>query len=53
MGAKSIREEASLWPDKKTTKKTVAREPETQTMVGELIDEPKAKKTTKKAAKKA
>ena len=37
--------------DKKTTKKTV-KEPEVQTMDGELIDEPKAKKTTKKAAPK-
>ena len=32
-------------------KKTV-KEPEAQTMGGELIDEPKAKKTTKKAAPK-
>jgi 3-deoxy-D-manno-octulosonate 8-phosphate phosphatase KdsC-like HAD superfamily phosphatase len=32
-------------------KKTV-KEPEVQTMGGELIDEPKAKKTTKKAAPK-
>ena len=32
-------------------KKTV-KEPETHTMGGELIDEPKAKKTTKKAAPK-
>lgn len=32
-------------------KKTV-KEPEAQTMGGELIDEPKAKKTTKKAVKK-
>ena len=32
-------------------KKTV-KEPEVQTMGGELLDEPKAKKTTKKAVKK-
>ena len=47
----TIREEASLWPTRRSTKKTV-KEPGSADHGGELIEKPKAKTKTKKTTAK-